>query len=186
MRGRGDLLLELRLLLRPRALVAGVGGLAGLAGLVGAYLPWYGVSMRVTYAPWTPEGAPAPQPVSHSVTHSSLAGWEAHPWGWLAPALALIALAVGLLAALDRPPPRHDNLQIGIGLGLAVLAGVSALVLPPVDRFGGRRLQQLADLADRLPTDVELTFGVGPAWGLWVTLGAAVLLVTAGVVSRRL
>ncbi len=175
MRGRGDLLVELRLLIRPKGVVGLVGAIAGTTAFAASYLAWYEVRARVDML-----GG------SQSRGVADLAGWQAHPWGWAVPALAIIAVVVGLAIAFDRPPPAAGKLLIGTGLGLATVAGASALLFPPVSRFdvAGTRLRELAGLAGRLPSDVELSFTVSPSVGLWLALGAAALLVAAGFAER--
>lgn len=168
---RGDVLLSLRVLRRPRGLLGVLAVGAALTALVAAHLPWYQVAARVEML-----GEQQSRPVA------TLAGWQAHPWGWLVPALAVVAVVVGLALALDRPFPGTRDAQLGAGLGLAAAVVAGGLMFPPVSRFdvAGSRLRELAGLADRLPHDVELSFAVRPGVGLWLTLaGAAVLVVTA-------
>lgn len=181
MRGRGDLLLELRLLLRPQALLGLAVALAGLAALVGAYMPWYEVAMEVSYRPWQEQGVAATQ----QAPAAWLSGWQAHAWGWLVPAVAVAVVVVGLLSAIDRPPPRHDRIEIGAGLVLAVFGGLGVVLVPAVERFGGERVAVLSDLARRLPDGLEMGLEVRPASGLWVTLAAAALLAGLGLATRR-
>lgn len=172
---RGDVALRLRLLLRPSALAGLVAAGAGGAALVAAYLPWYQVAAHVEM-----------HGEAQSRWVASLAGWQAQPWGWVVPLLALVAIVMGLAVALDRPPRLARDLQLlsGLGMGAAVAAG--ALLFPPVARFdvAGSRLRELAELAGRLPDDVAMSFSVRPGAGLWVTLLAAVVLVVAALAGR--
>lgn len=172
---RGDVLLHLRILRRPRGLVGMVALASGGAALVAAYLPWYQVAARVEML-----GGKQSRPVA------SLAGWEAHPWGWLVPTLAVVAIVVGGALALDRPVPFTRDASLAAGLGLAAAVAAGGMLFPPVSRFdvAGSRLRELAGLADRLPRDVELTFAVRPGIGLWITLGASALLVLAAFAAR--
>lgn len=174
---RGDARLHVRMLIRPSGLLGAAVALAGLLAAVAAYLPWYEVAARVT-VPGT-EGSRAV---------ASLAGWQAHPWGWLLPTLGLVAAVVGGAVAVDRPLARTRDLALAVGLGLAAVVAVSGLVFPPVSRFdvAGSRLRELAGLAERLPTDVELTFTVRPAMGLWLTLAAAAVVVAGAIAARDL
>lgn len=172
---RGDALLYLRLLRRARGLLGVVSAAAGVAALVSAYLPWYQVAATVDML-----GGEQSRPVA------TLAGWQAHPWGWLVPALALVAVVVGVALALDRPVPFTRDVELGAGLGLAAAVSAGGLLFPPVSRFdvAGSRLRELAGLADRLPQDVQLTFSVRAGVGLWVTLAAATLLVLVAFAAR--
>ncbi len=172
---RGDVLLHLRVLRRPGGLVGMVAAAAGGAALVAAYLPWYEVAASVDML-----GDRQSRPVA------TLAGWQAHPWGWVVPALALVALGVGIALAVDRPVPFTRDAELLAGLGLAATVAAGGLLFPPVTRFdvAGSRLRELAGLADRLPHDVQLTFSVRPGVGLWVTLAAATLLVVTAFAAR--
>lgn len=172
---RGDVLLNLRVLRRPRGLAGVIVAAAGAVAFAAAYLPWYQVVATVEML-----GGERSRPVA------SLAGWQAHPWGWLVPALALLAMVVGVSLAVDRPVPFTRDAELAAGLGLAAAVAAGGLSFPPVSRFdvAGSRLRELAGLSERLPRDVELTFSVRPGVGLWATLAAAAVLVTVAVVAR--
>ena len=169
---RGDLSLRLHLLARPAGVVGLVAAVAGTAAFAGAYLPWYDVTATVDLLGTSQQQAVA-----------SLAGWQAHPWGWLVPALGLLTIAAGVMLAIDRPAPHRTLLVTGTGLALSVVAG--GLLFPPVARFdvAGSRLRELAALSGRLPADVELAFDVRASTGMWVTLAAAALVVAAAVLA---
>ena len=171
---RGDLSLRMHLLVRPAGVVGLVGAVAGLVAFAGAYLPWYAVTATVDLLGTSQQQAVA-----------SLAGWQAHPWGWLVPAFGLVTLAAGVMLAVDHPAPPRTMLLGGCGLGLTVVAG--GLLFPPVDRFdvAGSRLRELAALSGRLPEDVRLAFDVRPDIGMWLTLAAGALVVVAALVSRE-
>jgi hypothetical protein len=171
---RGDMSLRMHLLLRPTAVVGLVGATAGAAAFVAAYLPWYDVTATVDVLGTSQQRAVA-----------SLAGWQAHPWGWLVPAFALLVLVAGVLLAIDRPAPHRTMLLGGCGLALTVVA--AGLRFPPVERFdvAGSRLRELAALSGRLPPDVGLAFDVRPATGMWLTLAAAAVVVVVAVLSRE-
>lgn len=170
---RGDLGLRLHLLVRPSGVIGTAGAVAGGAAFAGAYLPWYDVTATVGLLGTSQQRAVA-----------SLAGWQAHPWGWLIPAFALLTVASGIMLAIDRPAPPRTLLTSGCGLALTVVAG--GLLFPPVARFdvAGSRLRELAALSGRLPADVELAFDVRPATGIWLTLGGAALAVVAALAAR--
>lgn len=172
---RGDVLLTLRLLRRRSGVVGAIAAVAGLAALTAAYLPWYEVAAEVEML-----GGSRARPVA------TLAGWQAHPWGWVVPALALTALIAGAMLATDRPLPFTRDAHLGAGLGLAVAVAAGGLLFPPVSRFdvAGSRLRELAGLSERLPNDIQLTFSVRPAIGLWVTLAAAAVLVAVAFLVR--
>ena len=171
---RGDLSLRMHLLVRPAGVVGLVGAVAGVVAFAAAYLPWYAVTATVDLLGTSQQQAVA-----------SLAGWQAHPWGWLVPALGLVVVAAGVLLAVDRPAPPRTMLVGGCGLALTVVAG--GVLFPPVDRFdvAGSRLRELAALSGRLPEDIVLTFDVRPAIGLWLTLAAGALVFVAALVSRE-
>lgn len=170
---RGDLSLRLHLLVRPSGVIGLVGAIAGVTALAAAHLPWYDVTATVDLL-----GTSQKQAVA------SLAGWQAHPWGWLIPVFALVTMAAGTMLAIDRPAPPRTMLAGGCGLALTVAAG--GLLFPPVDRFdvAGSRLRELAALSDRLPADITLAFDVRPSTGMWLTLAAGALVVIAAMVSR--
>lgn len=173
---RGFVPLRMRMLVRPLGVVGGLGVGAGLAGVIAAYLPWYEVIATVEML-----GS------ERSRSVASLAGWQAHPWGWFVPALALAATVACGSVALDRSARRGSDLALMSGLALAAVVAVSGLVFPPVSRFdrAGSRLRELDQLADRLPQDVELSFSVRPGVGLWVALAAAAVVIAVGVAARR-
>lgn len=168
-------MMQLRLLLRPHGVVGTVGVVAGLSAFAASYLPWYAVTVDV-----------AMLGTSQTGTVASLPGWQSHPWGWLVPAVALVMTAVAGSVAIDRSPPAAGDLQLGGGAVLAALSGLGAVVFPPVTRFdvAGSRLRELAVV--NLPSDVEMSFSVNPALGLWITLAGAALLVAAGFACREL
>jgi hypothetical protein len=171
---RGDLALHLRLLARPRGVIGLVGVVAGGSAFAAGYLPWYDVRATVDLLGRT--GA-------RSV--ASLAGWQAHPWGWAVPALALLVITTSVLVAIDRPPP--GNLLLWAGLGLAGTVVLGGLSFPPVARFdvAESSLRELVAVADRLPKDVGMTLEVRSAVGLWLTLAASALVIATGFASRE-
>lgn len=170
---RGDLSLRLHLFLRPAGILGLVAAVSGGAAVAAAYLPWYRVTATMEVLGTTQDTA-----VAH------LAGWQAHPWGWVVAALGLAAVAAGIGVAIDRPLPGPILLASGFGLGIAVALG--GLLFPPVSRFdmAGSRLRELVDLSGRLPDDLSLWFEVRPAAGLWVALAAGVLLLVTAIIVR--
>lgn len=174
---RGDAALVARQVLRPEGTLGLVAAVAGLTAMTAAYLPWYHVHASVDALGTTS---------SRSV--SALAGWQAHPWGWLVPALAVVMVVVGVLLALDRPLPSTADLFLLGGMGLAIGVAVAGRWFPPVARFdvAGSRLRDMIDLAGRLPSDVDLAFSVRPGVGMWLALGSAGLLLGSGLTSRAM
>lgn len=174
---RGDATLQARLLLRQTGIAAAGITLGGFAALVGAYRPWYAVTAELTMLD---------EDQTRSV--AELAGWTAHPWGWLIPALGVLAIGLGIATAIDRPPARTRPLLFGTAGVLALCALAGSWRRPDVDRFdiAGSRLRELVDLADRLPTGVELEFDVAVAHGVWLTLLAAGVVIAGALAAREL
>lgn len=174
---RGLVPLRVRMLVRPLGIVGGVGVGAGVAALVATYLPWYEVAATVEMLG-----------NQRSRAVASLAGWQAHPWGWLVPALAIVAIVVAAALTVDRPVPATGTLALVAGLGLACAVAAAVLLFPPVSRFdhADSRLAELDRLADRLPQDVTMTFSVRPGLGLWIALAAAVALLGVAMAAREL
>ena len=174
---RGDATLQARLLLRGTG-VAGAGVAAGgVLALIGAYRPWYAVTARLTMLDEEQASAVA-----------ELAGWQAHPWGWLVPALGVVAVALGVAMALDRPPARTRPLLLATAGLLGAASALGALLRPGVGRFdiADSRLRELLDLAERLPEGLELGFSVAVADGVWVTAAAALLTAVGALAAREL
>jgi hypothetical protein len=174
---RGDIDLHLRLLRRPEAVAGLVTVVLGATALAATYMPWYHVSARVQVL-----GMSQPAAVAH------LSGWQAHPWSWLVPMLAVTAIGIGLTTAVDRPlTATPDRILLAIGALLAGAVAVAGVSFPPVERFdiAGTRLRELASLAGRLPDDIAMDFSVRPSVGLWLTLAAAALLIVAAVAHRE-
>lgn len=174
---RGDAALQARLLLRGTGLAGVTIAAGGVVSLVGAYRPWHAVTAELAML-----GEDQSRPVA--VLH----GWEAHPWGWLVPALGVVAIVLGIALAVDRPPLRARALLVATAVALGLSVGLGALLPPDLNRFdiAGSRLRELSQLADRLPHAVELSFSVGTAAGLWLTLLAAALIAAGALGSREL
>lgn len=174
---RGDTALQARLALRGAGLAGAVITAGGVLAIGGAYLPWHAVTAELAML----EDAQS-RPVAE------LPGWEAHPWGWLVPALGLVALVLGAALMVDRPP-RRARVVLGVtAAGLGASAALGLVWSPAVRRFdvAGTRLRELSELADRLPEGVELSFSVGTGPGLWVTLLAAALIGLGTAAAREL
>lgn len=172
---RGDLLLNLRIVLRPRGVTGLIAAVVGLIGAVTVYLPWYEIRSEVTMLGST-----------RARTVAELAGWQAHPWLWVVAVTGALAMVIGVAIAVDRPPPRSRDLLVGTGVALALTAGVSALIVPPTGRFGATEtIAELGWLSERVPDDIAVELFVRPAAGLWVALAAAALLLALGVLSRE-
>lgn len=173
---RGDVALSLRLLARPDALGGLIAAISGCVALASAYLPWYEVAATLDLLGVTDARGVA-----------NLAGWQAHPWGFLVPLLSLVAIVAGIATAVDRPLPIRRDIVLYSGLGLAATVIAGGLLFPTVSRFdvAGSRLRELAALSGRLPEDVDLSFAVRPAVGLWLTLAASALLVITSFVMRQ-
>jgi hypothetical protein len=174
---RGDTALQARLVLRGSGLAGATVAMGGGLAFLGAYQPWHAVTAELTML-----HDDQSRPVAE------LAGWEAHPWGWLVPALGVVAIVVGAALVADRPPARGRALLLGTAGGLVASAGLGALSPPEVNRFdvAGSRLRELSQLADRLPEGVELSFSVGLGVGVWLTVGAAALIVAGTAGAREL
>ncbi len=172
---RGDLALEMRLVLRREGAIGLAGAVAGAAGVVASYLPWYTVHATVSMLDETRTSAVA-----------SLPGWQAQPWIWTGTALAALAVALGVAIALDRPPRWWREGLLTAAIALASVAGISALVAPPWDRFmADAELQRLQSIAERVPRDVEVAFSVTPATGVWVALATAAVLLATALAARK-
>lgn len=174
---RGDAALQARLLLRATGMAGAGVAVGGLLALVGAYRPWYAVTAELRMLGSDQTG-----------TVDRLAGWEAHPWGWLVPALGVVVVALGVAVALERPPRRARPVLLTAAGLLALAATGGATARPRVDRFDitGSRLRELLELADRLPEGVELGFTVAVAHGTWITAAAAALTLAGALAAREL
>ncbi len=172
---RGDLALQLRVALRSRG-VLGIVALAGaVATVVAVYLPWYEVQVRVEALDHTQAGA---------VT--AIPGWQAQPWIWSVAGLAIVAAALGIALAIDRPPSWTREGLLAVAVGIALVAGASATVRPPDARFlADDRLRRLHATIAELPEDVQVDLGIRPATGIWVSLAGSALLVATAFAVRE-
>lgn len=174
---RGDLALHLRQVLRPEGALGLVATVAGATAATAAYLPWYEVSADVAML-----GANSSRAVAQ------LAGWQAHPWGWSVPAIALVMMGVGILLAIDRPVANTPDALLLGGMGVALAVAVAGRWFPPVARFevAGSSLRDMVDMAGRLPRDVELALSVQPGVGMWLALAASAVLLATGLTARAI
>jgi hypothetical protein len=170
---RGDLALQARVVLRPDGRVGLVSAVAALTAVAALYLPWYAVRAEVTML-----GA------TRTRTLATMPGWQGQPWIWLIGTLALAAATVGLAVAIDRSPRHPRRLVCGCAAGCGTLAAASAVLLPARERFADVGMHELQELAARVPEDVQLTLGVGRDVGIWVAVGAALLLFATGLAMR--
>ncbi|HEX9765362.1 MAG TPA: hypothetical protein VGA36_01270 [Nitriliruptorales bacterium] len=175
--GLSSLGLEARLLLRPSGIAGLIAVVSAGVAAAGAYLAWYEVTARVELLGSRSSGAVA-----------ELAGWEAHPWGWLVPALGVVAMVLAGGLALDRPLSFGRDGLLFTGFGIAMLVAVGALLFPPVQRFdfATSELSDMVGLVDRMPVDSALALQVAPGPGMWVTLAGAAMLVAATIAAREL
>lgn len=171
---RGDLELQVRIIGRPEGRVGLVTVVAALTGVAALYFPWYAVRAEVTMLGTT-----------RGRTLAVMPGWQAQPWIWLIGALALAAAAIGGAVALDRAPRRPHVLVVLCALGAMALTAVSAVLPPARERFSDPRLRDLHSMADRIPEDVDLVLGVGVDVGIWLALGAGLLLLASALALRR-
>lgn len=172
---RGDLALHLRVALRSRGVLGIVALVAAAATLAAVYLPWYEVQVRVRALGHTQAGA---------VT--AIPGWQAQPWIWSVAGLAVAAAVLGIALAIDRPPAWTREGLLAVAVGIALVAGASAIVRPPDQRFlADEDLRRLHAATAELPEDVQVDLGVRPAAGIWVSLAASALLLPTAFAIRE-
>jgi hypothetical protein len=170
---RGDTALTARLLLRGTGLAGMTATLGGALAVIAATRPWY-----LAVADLSMLGE------QQHRTVASLPGMPTTVWGWLAVAFGLAVVVLGTNVALDRPPPYARR---WLWLGAAALAApavAALLVRPGLERVAGTDGEQLLELAERLPSGVELTVSVQAGPGPMM-LGAAAILVGIGAFGMR-
>lgn len=172
---RGDVELRARLLLRGAGLAGMVTAAGGGLAIAGATRPWHVAVAEVSML-----GGQS------SRTVASLHGLPETPGGWTAAALGVVALAAGVLLALDRTPVR-GRLVAGAAGGALLVVGVLALiVVPDVGAIATEATDELLRTREQLPVGIELelrsTVGAGP-W--WVLAGAATAIVGAASARDR-
>lgn len=172
---RGDLALQLRVALRSRGVLGIVTIVGALATVAAVYLPWYEVQVRVEALDHAQAGAVTAVP-----------GWQAQPWIWPVAGLAVVAAILGVSLAIDRPPSWTREGLLAVAVGVALVAGTSAIVRPPDERFlADERLRRLHAATAELPEDVRVDIGVRPASGLWVSLAASALILASAFAVRE-
>jgi hypothetical protein len=162
---RGDAALTARLLLRGTGLAGLTGTIGGALAVIAASRPWYRAVADL-----------AMLGEEQGRTVGSLAGAPATPWGWGAVVLGVTAAVLGTSIALDRPQPHARRWLLAISAALAGLAGAGYLLRPGLGQVAGSDGESLRELAERLPTGIELTVVVRPGSGPLLLLVAAAIV----------
>jgi hypothetical protein len=170
---RGDASLTARLLLRGT-------GLAGLTTVVGG-----GMAAIAATRPWYLGVAELSMlDDQQERTVASLAGVPGTVTGWLVVLLGVSVAVLGTNVALDRPHRHARRLLLLAATLLLLLAAVVTWRRPPLDRVAAGDADRLLELAERLPSGVELAISVRPGAGPLLVAIAAVL-VGAGALAAR-
>ncbi|MFA9447040.1 hypothetical protein [Egicoccus sp. AB-alg6-2] len=173
---RGDLALSARLAMRGGGLAGSVSAIGGLVAIVAARSPWFHAMAEVAMLGTRQQRAVA-----------SLTGVPDTVWGWSTLALGLVAVVLGVLVALDRPPLVARRVLLGCGLGLVATAVAAWLgPAPALDGIAGAEGGQLAQLARRLPMGVALELHVRAGIGPPLSALAGVLVVGGTLAAREL
>jgi hypothetical protein len=171
---RGDAALTARLLLRAAGLAGLLAATGGVLAVVGALGPWYRAVATIEML-GTGDGR----------TIATVAGLPDTVAGWLAAGLGLLAVALGLAIAIDRPPHwARWGLALTAG-GLLLCVAVAVGQIPDVDRVVAGAGPQLEALSARLPTGVELEVTATVAAGLRQVAVAAVLVGVGAAAARE-
>jgi hypothetical protein len=170
---RGDAALTARLLLRGTGLAGLLAAGGGALAIGAATRPWYRVVATVEMLGATDQRSAA-----------VLAGLPGTTIGWLTAVAGTLAVALGLLIAVDRPPHWARPGLIVVALALVVLVALAHGRVPDVDVVAGERSAQLAELAQRMPSGVQLTLTTEPATGLRWVAGAAAAILLGGAAAR--
>jgi hypothetical protein len=169
---RGDAALTARLLLRGTGLAGLTVTVGGALAVIAASRPWYRAVADLTMLG-----------EQQGRTVASLAGAPATPWGWGAVLLGVAAAVLGTSIALDRPQLHARRWLLAIAAALAVLAGAGYLLRPGLAQVAGSDGEGLRELAERLPTGVELTLAVRPGSGPLLLLVAAAIVAVGAVLA---
>lgn len=171
---RGDAALTARLLLRGTGLAGLLAAGGGALALLGAFGPWYR-AVAVVEMLGAEDGR----------TIATVTGLPDTVTGWLAAGFGSLAVVLGLAIALDRPPHwARWGLAVVAG-GLLLCAAVAALRIPPVDTVVAGAGLELEELANRLPTGVELEVVTTVAIGVWRVLVAGVMVAIGAAGARE-
>jgi hypothetical protein len=170
---RGDATLAARLLLRGTGLAGLTAAVGGGVAVVAASRPWYVAVARVEML-----GDDQSRPVS------GLAGVPGTPWGWIVLAAGILAVAVGLAIAIDRPPPRARPV-LWATAGAVAAAAVAALAAPAdLTRVAGVGASDLLEVAEELPVGVDVTMWTTTGSGVHLALAAAALVAIGAAAAR--
>jgi hypothetical protein len=171
---RGDAALVARLLLRGTGLAGLVAATGGVVAIAAAARPWY--AAVVTVEMLGDEG---------ERTVATLAGVPGTLGGWAALGLGVVALALGVLIAIDRPPAWSRWGLAGVALSLVVVGLAAARRIPDPRRVAGEQSLRLTALAERLPAGVELEVASQPRGAIGILLAAAGLVALGAIAARE-
>lgn len=171
---RGDATLSARLLLRGAGMAGLLAAAGGLLAVAATTRPWYAVVVTVEML--GDEG---------ERTVATLAGLPATVGGWVVLPLGVLAVTLGGLVALDRPPHWARWGLAGAAAGLAVVAAVAALQVPGTSAIAGDQTARLDELAERLPVGIELDLRSEPRQGVWLVLIAAGMVGGGALAARE-
>lgn len=171
---RGDALLTARLLLRREGLAGLAIAAGGGLGVVAAARTWYLAMAEVALL-----GAEQGRAVG------VVRGLPGTVPGWLSLVLGVVAVALGVGCALDRPPARARPLLLAVSVGLVAVALYGWFgPQPDLAAIAGREGRELMGLAERLPQGVALELDVRVGSAPWFAAFGA-LLVAGGVFAAR-
>jgi hypothetical protein len=170
---RGDATLTARLLLRSTGLAGLTTVAGGVLAAIAATRPWY-VGVAELSMLGDQQGR----------TVASLAGVPATVSGWLVVLLGVSAAVLGTDVALDRPHPHARRWLLLTATLLLLLAAMVSWWRPPLERVAAGDAARLLELAERLPSGVELVVSVRPGPGP-VLVALAAVLVAGGALAAR-
>lgn len=171
---RGDALLTARLLLRRDGLAGIAVAAGGATAVYAAAQPWYLAMAEVAML-----GAEQARAVG------AVRGVPQTLPGWVVLALGVVAFALGLASAFDRPPAQARRVLLVAAVGLVAAAAYGWFgPAPELAEVAGREGRELLDLAERLPSGIAVELGVRPGTGPWAALVAG-LFVAGGVLAAQ-